>query len=254
MRFASLREPVCDGPEQWSALHLSAPHDAQALPTNRLPFLPKYSTAKSHIPVISRWLEKTKEMTQETGEKKRGAQHDASRATAGVVCKATEKRTRTSGTAVGPKRFWETDPHLRHKGKKEREKKQEPPAPRARESGHSSPATLFPSRQWGPLVRLSDFCSFQNFPFYFIFRAGVKWIGVSKNQRCFQILFTIRSFTTFPPLLFLPGEMAKRSAPHVKKKPIKPSLIFLPHSSNNHEIMHPPLENRNQQQSVLYIF
>jgi hypothetical protein len=102
------------GPEEWSTLHLSAPHDAQVLPTNRLPFLPSTQLQNRTSPSFRADWKKTKEMTQETGEKNEGpSTMPAGRRLASSAKRqrngpappgqrwarsVSEKRTRTSGT------------------------------------------------------------------------------------------------------------------------------------------------------------
>jgi hypothetical protein len=83
----------------------------------------------------------------------------------------------------------ETDPHLRHKGEKEREKIRAPPAPGARESGRGKPQLsrhVIPLAAVGPsLVRLSCFCSFQknSLLFYFSRRARGEVMWHDKGHR-----------------------------------------------------------------------
>jgi hypothetical protein len=106
-------------------------------PYELITFSAKYSTAKSHIPIISR---REKTQRDKRLKKMRGparCQSGDGRARPGRTSKETEKRTRTSDT----------------RGKK-RGRKSEPPRLLARgkadEGSRSSPATLFPSRRWAP--------------------------------------------------------------------------------------------------------
>jgi hypothetical protein len=170
---------------------LSSPR-CTSTPYELITFSAKYSTAKSHIPIISR---REKTQRDKRLKKMRGP----------ARCQSGKART-------DEQRDRETDPHLRHKGEKEREKIGAPPAPGARESGRGKPQLsrhVIPLAAVGPsLVRLSCFCSFQKISLLFYFsrraRGEVMWhdkghrfatqlrIVRQKNQRYCRNIIDVR--------------------------------------------------------------